>query len=101
MKAWHGSMPSRFARTPRATHADEYDRDGERRAVRAAVACGPARVQGLRPLRGSLREPWTRPGPRPVLFYRGDGEPSPRGGDDAGGRTGDERGAPEGAPRVP
>ena len=57
MKACHGSMPSRFARTPRATHVGEDDRDEERRAERAAVACGPDRVQGLRPMRGSLREP--------------------------------------------
>ncbi len=76
MKACHGAMPARFARTPRATHGDEDDAEGEddwsekRRAERAAVACGPVRVQGLRPLRGSLREPWTWPGPRPVLFYR-------------------------------
>jgi hypothetical protein len=49
MKAWHGAMPSRFARTPRATHVDEDededDQDEKRRAVRAAVACGPGRVQ--------------------------------------------------------
>jgi hypothetical protein len=34
-------MPSRFARTPRARHVGEADRDEKRRAVRAAVACGP------------------------------------------------------------
>ena len=45
VKACHGAMPSRFARTPRATHEDKDDRDGKRRAVRAAVACGPDRVQ--------------------------------------------------------
>lgn len=87
-------MPARFARTPRATHGDEDDdsddvegeddQNEKRRAKRAAVACEPVRVQGLRPLRDSLREPWTRPGPRSHLLYRGDGEPSPRGGDDEG-----------------
>ncbi len=98
MRACHGAMPSRFARTPRATHVDENDQDRERRAPRAAVACGPVRVQGLRPLRGSRREPWTRPGPRPVLLYRGDGKPSPRVGDDENHPEKD-RGAPESAPR--
>lgn len=57
LTACHGPMPSRFARTPRATHVDENDessdaegedgRDEKRRAPRAAVACGPGRVQGL------------------------------------------------------
>jgi len=47
MKAWHGAMLTRLARTPRATHVDEHDRDEKRRAKRAAVACGPGRVQDL------------------------------------------------------
>lgn len=42
----------RFARTPRATHVDEDDesdddRAEKQRAKRAAVTCGPDRVQGL------------------------------------------------------
>ena len=44
MKAWHGVTPSRFARTPRATHVDENDRDEKRRAERAAVAGAPAEI---------------------------------------------------------
>ncbi len=47
-------MLPRFARTSRARHVDESEhdegedhRDEKRRVSRAAVACGPGRVQDL------------------------------------------------------
>ena len=42
------------------------------------VAFGPDLVQGLRPLRGELRSPWTRPVPSAPSLLRGDAAASPR-----------------------
>ena len=105
-------MPSRFARTPRATHVDENDEgedhDVEHDRARSGAHGAPPWPAGrVRPgPTGRCAARFASPGPAPVLgLLSSIGEMAShlpaRGDDDRRRGREDQRGAPSGAPRVP